>query len=276
MVQNQLILSLPQGIVTATSLGLEEFAAHRSPGSGKYFQGRSILVDLALENNKPAFEYLDEGGWRDAHRDSVAALEKTGAGNRTKTALSNNAFSCTPIDAWKSIHLVKTGGELLEMESTGEPFRFRDGVCVDGMTPDDIAQAAGLERPPHRRPRLYMIFSPIEIVVLSNLTPAEYVWYATHREGKKMRQVAFTELRGNPGVHLAALNILDTARAELTANLKKKTKSIVIGDAFNRVPISAWIGYDREAHGGIYVGNATSSYLWRFPEKIPRLWERAY
>ena len=72
------------------------------------------------------------------------------------------------------------------------------------------------------------------------------------------------------------VNILDTARAELTANLKKKTKSIVIGDAFNRVPISAWIGYDREAHGGIYVGNATSSYLWRFPEKIPRLWERAY
>ena len=82
MSQAKLVLSLPQGIITATSLAVNEFALHRSPGSGKYFDGRSLLVDLAVEGGKPAFQFNDEGGWRDANADASAALEAAQAGKR--------------------------------------------------------------------------------------------------------------------------------------------------------------------------------------------------
>src|SRR5512145_797594 len=96
-----LILSLPHGIITATSLGVAGFAWHRSPGSGSHFRGRVVLVDLAVEGCEPAFEFFDEGGWRDARGDTVAALAAASEGKRTKTALSNSAFSVTPIAAYR-------------------------------------------------------------------------------------------------------------------------------------------------------------------------------
>jgi len=115
-----LILTLPTGNVTATSLGIEGLAHHHSPGSGKHFHGRSILVDLANDGEKPGFKFLDEGGWRDPYSDSVAALAGVRAGSRTKTALSNTAFSCIPVTAYKSCHLVKTGGETTHLGEARE------------------------------------------------------------------------------------------------------------------------------------------------------------
>ena len=248
----KLVLSLPQGIITATSLSLPELGQHRSPGSGKYFEGRSILVDLAVRDGKPAFDFLDEGGWRDAGADAAQALAEATKGKRTKTALSNNAFSATPISAWEQVYLAKTGGELLQMVDSGEVARFDGAECHEHMTPDDIARAIGQPPPAHRVPRLYMVFCPVELLMLTNLTPAEYVWYATHRPGKKFRAVAFAEVREDPGLHLAAHSIFDA------------------------VPFPAWVGYDREAPGGVYVGARTHAHLWSFPERVPRAWERAY
>jgi len=277
MTSAKLVFSLPQGIITATSLALPEYGRHRSPGSGKYFEGRSILVDLAVRDEKPAFEFLDEGGWRDAGADAAQALHAAASeGKRTKTALSNNAFSATPISAWKSVFLAKSGGDLLEMVDGGELARFDTADCHEHMSPDQIAKAIGQAPPARREPRLYMVFSPVELLMLTNLTPAEYVWYATHRPGKKFRAVAFTEVREDPGLHLAAQSVFEAARRELAQNAEKKTKTVVLGDCFNRVPFPSWIGYDHEAPGGIYVGARTHARLWRFPEKIPRAWERAY
>jgi hypothetical protein len=88
--------------------------------------------------------------------------------------------------------------------------------------------------------------------------------------------VAFSEVREDPGLHLAAHSVFEAARRELKENASKKTKTVVFGDCFNRVPFPAWIGYDREAPGGVYVGAKTHARLWSFPEKIPRTWERAY
>jgi hypothetical protein len=273
----KLVLSLPQGIITATSLSVQELGRHRSPGSGKYFEGRSILVDLAVRDNKPGFEFLDEGGWRNAGADAAEALEAAAKeGKRTKTALSNNAFSATPISAWEHVYLAKTGGELCEMVDGGELARFDGAECHEHMTPNEIAKLIGQPVPAQRVPRLYMVFCPIELLLLTNLTPAEYVWYATHRPGKKFRAVAFTEVREDPGLHLAAHSIFDAARRELSGNAEKKTKTVVFGDTFNRVPFPAWVGYDREAAGGVYVGDHDQARLWTFPERIPRAWERAY
>lgn len=269
-----LVLSLPQGIVTATSLGIAGLADHRSPGSGKYYHGRSILVDLATRELAPGFDYLAEGDWRDANGDSRAALAAVAAGKRTKTALSNNGFSCTPVAAWRSVHLVKTSGHALALEHAAT-HGFAAGSCRDGMTPDDVARAAGLAPPAVRVPRLYMTICPIEFVMLSNLTPAEYAWYATHRPGKKFRQVAFAELGAERSGHLAAGSILQAARDELAQRAHKKTKTLVFGEAFNRVPYTAWVGYDRQAEGGLYVADASAWSNWRFPERIPHSWERA-
>ncbi len=250
MSQAKLVLSLPQGIITATSLAVNEFARHRSPGSGKYFDGRSLLVDLAVEGGKPAFQFNDEGGWRDANADASAALEAAQAGKRTKTALSNNAFSATPISAWNDVYLAKTGGEVLHMTSATDLAASKDAECRDGMTPDEIAKAIGQAPPAKRVPRLYMIYCPIEVLVLSNLTPAEYVWYATHRTGKRFRAVAFTEVQVDPGLRLTATTVLDEARRDLAESATKKTKTIVFGDVFDRIPFTAWVGYDHEAVGG--------------------------
>lgn len=274
MEQLNLVLSLPQGAITATNLGIEGFAWHRRPGSGKYFLGRTIFFDLALSNGRPDFTYLDEGGWRDAMADTLNALHAMVPGKRTKTALSNNAFSCTPIDAYRRCFLGKTGGQVMGMERAGEVAHFAASDCHEGMTPDEVAGAIGQPRQAARFPRLYMVFCPVEFIVLSSLTPPEYAWYSTHRPGKIFRQVLFTELRADQ-TSLAAENLFQQARQEFQASPGKKTKTIVSADCINRVPFQAWVGYNREAEGGIYAGDKTRVSLWRFPAEIPHAWERA-
>lgn len=274
--QGSLILSLPQGVITATSFDLPELAAHRSPGHGKYFRGRSVLVDLAMKNGAPDFAFLDEGGWRDAGADARTALEAVEkGGKRTKTALSNNGFSATPISAYRRTYLSKTGGQVLQLDEGETLATYSTGPCDEGMSPDQVAKAAGLKVPASRHPRLFMIIGPIEALVLTNLTPVEYSWYATHRPGKIFRQVMFAELREDP-TQLAAEQLYDEARRELTEKAGKKTKSIYFGDVLNQVTYHSWVGYDREAEGGLYVGDRNGVRLWRFPREIPRAWERAY
>jgi hypothetical protein len=274
MEQLNLILTLPQGAITATNLGIEGFAWHRRPGSGKYFQGRTIFVDLALSNGRPDFTYLDEGGWRDPIGDTLNALQAMVPGKRTKTALSNNAFSCTPIDAYRRMFLGRTGGQVMEMERAGELAHFAASDCHEAMTPDEVAAAIGQPGEHLRQPRLYLVFCPVEFIVLSSLTPAEYTWYSTHRPGKIFRQVLFTELQADQ-TNLAAENLFHQARVEFQANPGKKTKTIVSADCINRVPFHAWVGYQRKIEGGIYAGDKTRVSLWRFPSEIPHAWERA-
>lgn len=269
-----LILSVPQGFTTATTLGVEAFARHLSPGSGKYFQGRSIYFDLALEEGRPAFTYLEEGGWRNAEGDTLAALRGAGPENRTKTALSNNAFSCTPISAHRNCFLVRTGGQVLQMEPATELCWFSSHDYTEAMTPDQVAQAISMPTPDERTPRLYMVLSPTEFLVLSTLTPLEYAWYATHRPRKIFRQLVFAELWLDQ-THVAAESRFQDARALLTRHPLKKTKTIVTEDCFNRVPFSSWVGYRHRADGGLYVGDRDRLLLWRFPSEIPVQWEKA-
>ncbi|MBM4062724.1 MAG: hypothetical protein FJ265_16750 [Planctomycetes bacterium] len=277
MPQPKLVLNIPHGIITATSFSIPDFARHRSPGAGKYYEGRSILVDLALEGNAPGFQYLDEGGWRDARADTVEALTAVAEeGKRTKTALSNNAFSCTPVAAWRSVYVAKTSGDVLQLDPGREIARFPDIACSQHMAPDAIAEAIGQPVPDRRAPRLYMVLSPIQMLVLSNLTPIEYVWYAVRRPGKRFRAVAFTELHDKPGMRLAATAVFEDAHTELSQHADKKTKTIVFGDCFNRVQFPAWVGYDHETPGGLYVGDQRSMQLWQFPKRISHHWEREY
>jgi hypothetical protein len=274
MAQVNLILSLPQEIITATSLGIEGFAWHRSPGSGKYFQGRSVLVDLALANDKPDFEFLAEGAWRDTRADAIAAVAAARAGRRTKTALSCHAFSCTPTSAYRRVFLSKTGGQVLEMESAGDAVQLPEASCDEGMTPEQIAAVIGHLAPGSRKPRLYMVLAPVEFIMLSSLTPEEYAWYATHRPGKMFRQVLFTELNSDP-TQVAAETVFEEGRKELMENTTKKTKTVSSGECLHRVPFSSWVGYKREIKGGIYVADRTSLRVWRFPEQIKSQWEKA-
>lgn len=274
MAQVSLVLSLPQEIITATSLGIEGFAWHRSPGSGKYFQGRSVLIDLALANDKPDFEFLPEGDWRDARADAIAAVAAARAGRHTKTALSCNAFSSTPISAFRHIYLSKTGGQVLEMEANGEPIKLPEASCDESMTPEQISGVIGHLAPTSRKPHLYMVLAPVEFIVLSSLTPEEYAWYATHRPGKMFRQVLFTELNTDP-TQVAAENVFEAARKELLENHMKKTKTVSAGECLHRVPFTSWVGYRREAKGGIYVADRGTLRVWRFPEQIRSQWEKA-
>jgi hypothetical protein len=119
-----------------------------------------------------------------------------------------------------------------------------------------------------------MIMAPIELVVLSNLTPEEYGWYATHRPGKMFRQVMFTELNGT-GRGLVADSLYEGAKAELIKDPGKKTKTVYAGNALNRVPYQSWVGYQTGELGGIYVGNKDKLVLWKFPEKRSTSWDRA-
>jgi hypothetical protein len=275
MDQVQLILSLPQGAITATSLGIDGYAWHRSPGSGKHYHGRSILVELATTpGGEPDFTFHDEGGWRDARADTISAIAEARGGKRTKTALSNNAFSATPVAAYRRLFLVKTGGQTLELEAARILATFTPSTCHEHMAPDEIADAIGLPRPRERRPRAYMIFCPTEFIVLSNLTPEEYVWYATHRPGKIFRQVIFTEIPVAEA-NGAAESVYDEAVKDLAGDRHKKTKTIVTGDSINRVPLQSWLGQGGDHQGGVYVGDPRHVQLWRFPAVIPHKWSHA-
>jgi len=269
----QLILTLPHGNVTATSLGIDGLAKRRSPGSGKHFRGRSIMVELACDGEKPSFAYLDEGGWRKPGADSVQALAGVKAGSRTKTALSNDAFNCVPLSAYQSCHLVKTGGESLAMGAAKQLASYVSHDCHERMTGDEIAQVIGQGSPGQRAPRLYMIIAPVQFVMLSNLTPAEYAWYATHRPGKMFRQVMFAEL-GHEELHMAAQSRYVDAKRELLENATKKTKSIVFEDCMNQIPFQHWVGYHHKAEGGLYVGDRNQLLLYPFPGLIPHAWEK--
>lgn len=275
MTEPHLVLSLPQGTVVATSLGVEGYAQHRSPGTLKQFDGRSVFVDLAIREGRPEFAFLDEGGWRNAGEDTIAAIDAVvRGGKRTKTALSNNGFSCTPHAAWRSVYLGKTDGRVFPLEGSMELASFSTHVCHENLTPAEIAAAAGLPAQAVRRPRMYMVLGPIELTILSNLTPLEYVWYATHRPGKVFRQVAFTEieyeLRG-----LVAQQVYEEAYDELRESANKKTKTLYQGSLFNKLPFPSWVGYDASREGGLYVGDRNQVRLWRFPARIPAAWARA-
>jgi len=107
-------------------------------------------------------------------------LLRVKAGSRTKTALSNDAFSCVPLSAYKGCYLVKTGGAVLPLGEAKQLATYGKHDCHERMTGEQIAQLIGQPMTGTRTPRLYMIISPIQFVMLSNLTPAEYAWYATH------------------------------------------------------------------------------------------------
>lgn len=275
MANVNLVLILPQSSLIATSLGLEGLAWHKSPGSARHFRGRSIFVDLPVSEGKPAFVFLDEGGWRDAAADTEYALEAVSRGKRTKTALSNRAFSTVPLDAWRSCSLVKTEGQIATLDAPVDLTRYSTHVCNEEMSPAAVAAAIGQVEPPRRRPRLYAVFAPTELLMITNLTPAEYAWYSTHRRGKLFRQVCFTELRADQR-QLAARNQFDEARAELAANPLKKTKSIAGEALLNRIPFQDWVGYEHEAEGGLYVADRDRLFVYRFPEKLPKKWAKAH
>lgn len=269
-----LVLTVPHGSVIATSLGVDGLAHHLSPGSGRHFHGRAIFVDLALSDGKAAFAYLDEGGWRDAAADTARALEEVKSGKRTKTALSCNAFSTAPLEAHRTVYLVKTGGQALAMAPTVDVARFTAAPCRESMAPAEVAQAIGAAEPARREPRLYAIFAPIEILVLSNLTPIEYAWYATHRPGKVFRQVCFTEVRADQ-TQLAASSRYENARKEIRENPKKKTKTVAIQDLMNAVSFEDWVGYGDPTAGGLYFGDRTRLVKTAFPVEVPHAWEKA-
>jgi hypothetical protein len=273
MNESNLILTLPTGNVTATSLGIEGLAHHHSPGSGKHFHGRSILVDLANDGEKPGFTYLDEGGWRDPYADSVAALAGVKAGSRTKTALSNSAFSCVPITAYKGCYLVKTGGETTPLGAPRTLATYSNHTCNGQMTPEQVAQAIGRPFSGARIPRLYMVISPIQLIMLSTLTPEEYAWYTTNRPGKCFRQVMFTEL-SQEQPQIAAKSRFDDARQVLAEYSSKKTKAISVEDCLNQIPFKDWVGYRHETDGGLYVGDKDHLVLYPFPATIPYSWEK--
>lgn len=269
----QLILAIPSGNVTATSLGINGLAERRSPGSGKHFRGRSILVDLATDGEKPGFNYLDEGGWRDAYADTVLALSGVKAGSRTKTALSNSAFNCVPLTAYKSCHLVKTGGEALALDEPKELISYTNHNCNERMTTADVAQIIGRPSSGTRTPRCYMVISPIQFLMLSNLSPEEYAWYATHRPGKVFRQVMFTEI-GHEELHIAAQSRYIDAKRDLAEKVTKKTKSIAFEGCIDQIPFQHWVGYHHKNDGGLYVGDRNGLKLYPFPVDIPHSWDK--
>lgn len=268
-----LILNIPHGSVTATSLGIAGYALHRSPGSGKHFRGKTIMINLALDGDRPAFAFDDEGGWRDAEGDAVAALAAVSSGKRTKTALSNSGFNVVPLGAYKTVHLVKTGGAPLALAGA---VRLRDYVnhtCHEELTTEQVAQAIGSLPPAARTPRFFMILAPVQFLLMTNLTPEEYGWYSTHRPGKIFRRVMFTELREET-YDLAAASRFKEAREELFTHPEKKTKSVVFGECLNDVPFHRWIGYQGGVPGGLYVGDRDGISLWPFPQAIPRVWDK--
>jgi len=269
----QLIMTLPHGNVTATSLGIDGLAHRRSPGSGKHFRGRSIMVELACDGEKPSFAYLEEGGWRSPGADSVQALGGVKAGSRTKTALSNDAFNCVPLSAYQACYLVKTGGESLALGAATQLANYTSHDCHERMSGDEIAGIIGQASPGQRTPRLLMVIAPVQFVMLTNLTPAEYAWYATHRPGKIFRQVMFTEL-GHEELHMAAESRYLDAKRELLEKSTKKTKSIVFEDCMNQIPYEHWVGYHQKAAGGLYVADRHRLLLYPFPAEIPHAWEK--
>jgi len=268
-----LLLSLPQGTIVATNLTVEGFARHRSPGSGELFQARAIYFDLAVANGAPAFKFFDEGGWRDAMADTKMALAACET-KRTKTALSNNAFSATPIDAYKAAYIAKTGGHVLPMEPGKELARFKSHDCHEELTCDQVAEAAGLPRPGRRAPRCYLVLGPIDFVILTNLTPEEYVWYSTHRPGKVFRNVIFTEITPEPRTFMAE-RTYEEALAALAKDPNKKTKTVYYGAALDRIHFKYWVGFDGKATGGLYCGDRDKVSLYQWPAKIPTAWKRA-
>jgi len=142
------------------------------------------------------------------------------------------------------------------------------------MSPSEVAEAAGSPDLPNRKGRIYLVMCPIQLLLISNLSPIEYAWYATHRPGKVFRQVIFTELK-TEHFQIAAQSRFTDARQEIDTQPDKKTKTIVSDDCMNEVPFHMWLGYSQPEEGGLFVADQTHIDLWKFPSEIPDAWERA-
>ncbi len=269
----KLIATLPLGALVATSLSVEGLGWHRCPGSAKHFNGRSVFLELPHEGGRPSMEFLDEGGWRSPAHDIAEALKAAMGGKKTKTALSNNALHCISIDAVRRAYLVKTSGRALELKGPNELLRFANHSCDEALTSDEVAARVGCPAPPERKPRFYLVLSPMEMLVLSNLSPEEYAWYATHRSGKIFRHLAFAELTGLAKHHLVADSVLAGAMDELTTT-SKKTKTLASGGLLNQVPFTYWVGFNGE-EGGLYLADREHLVAWRIDKPVPSQWLRA-
>lgn len=162
----------------------------------------------------------------------------------------------------------------MEMAPGSLLHKFGESGCTEEMSPADVAAAAGVPDTAHRRARFYMVMCPIELLLVSNLTPVEYAWYATHRPGKMFRQVVFTELHTEQP-HLAAQSRYIEALKEISDDPEKKTKTIVSEDCMNELPFHSWLGYHRKNQGGLYIANNDHIDLWKFPVELPVAWDRA-
>lgn len=268
-----LIATLPLGALVATSLSVEELGWHKSPGSAKHFSGRAIFLELPHENGRPSMEFLDEGGWRSPASDIAEALKAAMGGKKTKTALSNNALHCISVDAVRRVHLVKTSGRALELKGPNELLRFESHSCNEALTPDEVSARIGRPAPAERKPRFYLVLSPLEMLVLSNLSPEEYAWYATHRPGKIFRHLVFAELTGLPKHHLVSESVIAGAMDELITK-HKKTKTLTSGGLLNQVPFSYWVGFNGTA-GGLYLADRDHLVVWTIDKPVPSQWLRA-
>jgi len=151
---------------------------------------------------------------------------------------------------------------------------FKSHDCHEGISLSEITAEAGTTDQTERGSHLYLVMCPIQLLLLSNLSPVEYAWYATHRPGKVFRQVVFSELQSVQS-RLAAESRFISARQEINAHPEKKTKTIVSGNCINETPFRVWYGYDESTEGGLYVADQEQIKLWHFPSEIPAVWDRA-
>ncbi len=170
--------------------------------------------------------------------------------------------------------MVKTGGQVLTLDPLAQVMALPAGDCPENLPPQEIARRIGQPEPATRKPRMYMVLSPLELLVISNLSPVEYAWYATRRPGKVFRQCCFVELDLQHAPWVAETRFQNSIR-EITEKPSKKTKTLALLNLLNQTPFHQWIGDDRKQEGGLYLADRDSLLLARFPEVIPFPWERA-
>lgn len=158
--------------------------------------------------------------------------------------------------------LVKTSAKALSLSGPEKVATFTNHVCDSDLSTDEVSKAAGLPVPAQRLPRLYLVLAPVEFLILSNLTPEEYLWYSTHRAGNMFRQVMFTEVlptssRAWPKASTRAPCASWKTSARRPRPCCRATASTTCRSA------SGW-GYASQS-GGLYVGDRNHAMLAALP-----------
>ena len=226
----------PNHALVASMLPPEQFGQHYTVGSSRYFHGQVVYAEIDIDYRHDYFA-IDEA------LESVVP-KADGSPKRTKFISSYRVLEHIDLDAFKSLYVTSSVGEVLELTRGSYDREHEPGFI-----------------------RTFQEICPVGMIVLSFMDPPEFGQYVTKPGAPKgAPKVFFTQIDLNIDEFLAAFEVdpfltspvpnvhphkLRDQILEMRANPSKGVKGISLDSVLGRISFlqlrtGFWLAHDEE------------------------------